>query len=138
MTAIVGNDGSFDFGTSPVHAGLMNRWRATWNYVTSEVTQFATTKNRMNRLGLPQITGSVSGMAIFDAASTAPAADLASGHTPGGEAGVTLQAATGCSWDGQAVFSTISLDVNKIGDTLLTFDFTSAGDDWAETWDEAP
>lgn len=138
QTTIIGNDGNFSFGT-PTHGGLMNRWRASWAYVITEITSFSNSNNRDSRAGLPQVSGTVTGIPQKDVADGAPDADVA---LSAGDGSVTLTAAANCTWSGTAVFNNISLDVNKVGDALLSFDFLGgegvAAGDWAESWDETP
>lgn len=134
MTAIVGNDGDFAFDAGS-GAGLLNRWRATFSNVVSEVTAFAETGFRRNRTGLLGIEGSASGTAQKDIASSDPDAST---RDAGFEEAITLTVATGCTYAFNAVYSAVSFDVNKIGDTLLTFDFVG-GETGTLTvaWDEA-
>lgn len=144
ITSIVGNDGSITMANAEdgtVHGGLLNRWRARCSYVTSEVTGFTDVKNRRNRLGLLSVEGSASGTPQFDAAVTAPQAGpivaSTSGPSPDGNA-LVLTSAAGCTWTFTAAIHAISMDMNKIGDALLTFDFMNGdADDFAEAWDEA-
>lgn len=138
MASLVGKDGDFSFGSGG-GGGVMNRWRARVAYVTSNVTRFADSTNVRNRLGLLSITGSATGIPARDEAAMAPDADAMSA---GGNSAVTLTAsstATACNWSFTGVFNGISLDVNKLGDQVLSFDFTNGdADDFAESWDETP
>lgn len=137
MTAIVGNDGNFSGIASG--AGLLNRWRATFAAVISEVTPFGATKLRGHRAGLIDITGSASGSLQKDVASSQP--DIIPTATTGPfrvESTLVLTVATGCTLTFLAIMSSIAFDVNKVGDALVTFDFMSGDTDvLTEVWDEA-
>lgn len=145
MAAIVGNDGSFA-GINAVGAEdmggilLLNRWRATFSNVISEVTGFnesMTTGFRRNRTGLLNIEGSASGAAHKDVAKSDPDAALYDGGEEIGTLTLSVSTtATACTYAFAAVVSAISFDVNKLGDTLITFDFTTGDGDVAAVWDE--
>ena len=133
MTAIVGNDGNFAMTSG---GGLLDRWRATFSNVLSEVTAFGETSHRRNRTGLLGIEGSASGKAQHSVVGTAD--PDATTRDAGAEDAITLTVATGCTYAFNAAFSLTSFDVNKLGDTLLTFDFV-AGETGSLTiaWDES-
>lgn len=132
MTAIVGNDGDFTMASG---GGLLNTWRATFSNVVSEITGFSETGNRRHRTGLLNIEGSASGVAQKDVATSDPDATT---RDAGFEETITLTVAALCTYAFGACFSAVSFDVNKVGDTLLTFDFTT-GETTGITpaWDEA-
>ena len=132
MTAITGHDGDF---TMIAGGGLLNRWRATFANVVSDITAFANTANMRHRTGLLSIEGSASGTAERDVANSDPGATT---RDAGAESAITLTVATGCTYVFNAAFSSVSFDVNKTGDTVLTFDFVGGETgSLALAWDEA-
>ena len=96
---------------------------------------FANTANMRHRTGLLSIEGSASGTAERDVASSDPGATT---RDAGAESAVTLTVASGCTYAFNAAFSSVAFDVNKTGDTVLTFDFVG-GESGSLTlaWDEA-
>lgn len=135
MTAITGNDGNFVM-TAGSGAGLLNRFRANFSNVISEVTAFAETSHRRNRTGLLGVEGSASGTAQLDVASSDPDATIKGG---GFEQAIVMTVATLCTYGLNVCFSNTAFDVNKLGDTLLTFDFVAGETGTLDiAWDEAP
>lgn len=129
MTALVGNDGSITIATTHQDA-LLNRWRATIGRVVSDVTPFGATNWIRNRLGLMTITGTASGP-VDDGSGDPINADTAT-HS----VGLTLSIGSSRDWQFDAAITAFTLDVTKVGDTILTYDFVG-GDSpgtFIETW----
>lgn len=134
MTALVGNDGATTL--SGTYGGVINRWQAAFNSVVSNVTSFADTVSMRNRLGLLSIEGSATGFPQADATSNEPGVSTIAANAAG--VSIVLTVATGCIYTFTAAFSGIAHDVNKLGDSVLTYNFVN-GDlaDLVVTWDES-
>lgn len=133
MARVTGNDGNATLPSG--HNGVLNTWRASYRPVVSNVTGFSDSTNQRNRVGLPAISGSASGALAFNEGSSAPGA----GSEAAGGASMTLTVATASTWAFTGAISGISIDVVKLGDTRVTFDFVGGdADDFAESWDEGP
>ena len=133
LTNIVGNDGAITLPAG-THDGVINRWRASFASVVSETTGFGDSTIRRNRLGMLSCEGSASGLPTFSAVSTQPGV----GDIVAGGSALTLTVATACSYVLTAAFSNITHDVNKLGESTLTFDFVNGDFDsltvnWAES-----
>lgn len=132
LTSIIGNDGAITL-PSGVHDGVINRWRASFASVVSETTGFGDSTIRRNRLGMLSCEGSASGLPTFDASNSAPGV----GDIVAGGSSLVLTVATGCTYTLTAAFSNITHDVNKLGESTLTFDFVNGDvDTLTIAWDE--
>lgn len=126
MVAIVGNDGSI---IMPSGGGLLNRWTVQFTRVVAEVTGFADAVSRRNRAGVIDISGTASGVPDTAVDPGVIALPTFSG------ASMTLQAQLGNTWIFIGLISSVSFDVSKLGESLVTFDFVSGiGDSLAEAW----
>lgn len=134
-TAITGYDGSASLTTA--HNASLKTWRASFTRAVSDVTDFADTGPR-RRLGMPDCSGSCGGTMNFDNTNTGPGVNATDWARDG--VAITLapkSASTACQYTMTAVVSNISMDVAKLGDATITFDFQlSGGSIWTETWDE--
>jgi len=131
MTAIVGADGDISL---PTVGGVLQSWQATVEYVLSETTGFAppsgTSQHRRFAGGLLSVSGSASG--ICDA-TTRPLGQNTGLPAPGGS--LTLTAQGGNTWAFTSIFPAVTLNIDKVGDSAISFDFTNGdADDFAETW----
>ena len=133
LTNIIGNDGAITL-LSGTHDGSMNRWRANFASVVSEVTGFSDSTIRRNRLGMLSCEGSASGVPTFAATQSQPGV----GDIVAGGSALTLTVATGCSYVLTAAMSNITHDVNKLGESTLAFDFVNGdADSLTINWDES-
>lgn len=128
MVAIVGYEGNV---TLPSGGGVLDVWSARITRVTSETTAFGHTIHRTNRAGLKDITGTASGKA-GDAVGDAP--DIQTLPADGG-ASMTLTVQAGNTIAFVGLISGIGFDVDKEGDSVVTYDFvTGDGDTLTEVW----
>ena len=139
MTAITGNDGNFTSTANDLSGiTLVNRFRATFTPVVSEVTAFSATKLRAHKGGLVDITGSASGLPAKDVANSQ--VDIIPSASTGPfrvDSTLVLQVATSCTYTFEALVSEVSFDVNKTGDSLVSWNFTTGDTDaLTEAWDE--
>lgn len=133
LTSIIGNDGAITL-PGGIHDGVINRWRASFASVVSETTGFGDSTIRRNRLGMLSCEGSASGLPTTGAGSSQPGV----GDIVAGGSALTLTVFTGCSYVLTAAFSNITHDVNKLGESTLTFDFVNGdADALTVNWVEA-
>ena len=143
MTNIIGNDGNWDGPGTNAHSGNIRSWNATLRYTLSNVTGFTDTEVQRNRRGLPTLEGSATGNPVHsDSTLNAPTHSVSGGTgdpsqgSGAGGAAMTLTVATGCTWGFTGVISSIAFTVDKLGESVITYDF-AMGDatDFTETWD---
>ena len=91
ITRVVGNDGAQPTLTG--HALNANQFSLTRTQTLGEVTGFADT-DRIRRGGVRDSRGTVTGVLVFDAASTSPAIDALSATA----ISVVLTFAPSCTW----------------------------------------
>ncbi len=132
-TRIVGNDGSITMPTATSNA-VINRWRGSFPKVASEVTGFEDSNIRRNRLGMTSFEGSGSGVPRFGAATTDPGVI----DRPVAGSSTVLTVATGCTYTMNLAMQNITHDVNKLGESLITFDMINGDADtltiaWSES-----
>ena len=126
-TQAVGNDAAITMPNA--HGGNIRTWSADSQIVLSEVTGFGSS-SREYKGGIAGLTGSAAGNPEFGAANTAPGTDD-NARVDG--ASITLTVATGCTLGFTAIMQNIRFNVDKVGDSQITFDFTANGD-ITETW----
>lgn len=132
MAAIIGNDGGITL-PSGVIGGVINQHSASFPRVVSDVTGFANAVIQTNRLGLPSMSGSASGVPAYNAAGTSP------GFLDRGAGGdsLTLTYITGCTVLATAAFSNVTISSDKQGDAAIAFEFVNGDSDaLTVTWDE--
>ena len=128
MARIVGNEGVVSFG---VHSILANAWSISISRVVSDVTAYGDSSSRAVG-GMPTYTGSVSGFLEKDSSNTSP--ELVGTFDSDDVVVVVLTAASGCTYTCSTCHvSGASVNVNKTGDTTLSFDFTASGG-FVESW----
>ena len=144
MTAVIGNDGNFTSTANDLSGiTLVNRFRVSFTPVVSEVTGFSASRIRAHKGGLVDITGSASGAPAKDVANSQ--VDIIPTATTGPfrvDSTLVLQVAASCTYTFEALVSEVSFDVNKTGDSLVSWNFTTGdaatdGAALAEVWDEA-
>jgi len=121
----------------------INSWSASHTVETVETTGFADGGFRTFDPTITSLTGSASGTAQYDAATTAllPAAladgsIMALGDLAGAIGTVTLTFVTGCTWScTTANITGLSVDRASDGKANVTFNFQFSGP-WTQTWDE--
>tara|TARA_R110000824_G_scaffold168136_4_gene345164 strand:+ start:3306 stop:3698 length:393 start_codon:yes stop_codon:yes gene_type:complete len=128
MARIIGNEGNASIAG---HDFVVNAWSMSVSRVVSDVTGYADTATNV-RGGLASFSGSASGFLKYGAGSTDPNLDVAE-FAAGSVEAVVLTAATGCTYNANAVISGVSIGVSKTGDTTISFDFTFATAP-VETW----
>jgi len=142
MTAITGADGAITTtGWSGKAAGAMGgvlrQWNATVSYVVSEITPFGASRNRRFTTGMLTVNGSATGETDDTLLPTAQTGATGVGQAPVGD--ILLTAQTGNTWGFYSIVSSVSLSVDKVGDNLISFDFTTgdeagAADQFVEAW----
>lgn len=119
MAALVGSDGNF--ASTSAGDAFMTRWRATFSVITTEITPFSEASYVNNVGGLLRIEGSASGAP--DGSGTGDPGAAVSGIN--GDITLTVRSTLARSWTFPALINGFSFDVNKTGDSILTFDFVS-------------
>ena len=115
-----------------------NRWQATANFSVVDTTGFSDSGYRTRALTIADISGSATGTALFDDASTSPiaAAVLAATFAPlSAQGSITLTHTTGCTHSFTGVISSVGFDrpIDGKEDTAHTFESSGA---ITQTWDE--
>lgn len=136
MANINGYDGFFSATNN--HNGSINVWQATMSRVVSDVTGFADT-GRRRIAGTWDCQGSASGSPTYEASSTGPGVNTTDWSRTGMAMTLGVVGSTVCYYTVTAVMSQIAFNVNKNGDSGMTFNFENSGGALpAETWDETP
>lgn len=125
LTYLVGNDGAVTLPAS--HGMNVKVWAANLTRVSSDVTAFGDTGKR-RRLGIVDVTGSLSGTPFYAAANSSAGIDVA-------QAGGTLvlslsgqtSGATGAYLSMTCLFDTFAMNVDKNGENTLTMNYQLSG-----------
>jgi len=126
-TRAIGYEGNWAAPTN--HGGIMRSWSLDTTMVESDVTGFGDTW-RAVRGGIFGGTGSAEGVPRYGTTNTAPGTTNTDRRT-GVE--LTLTQATGCTFVGTAILTSIAMGSDKVGDASLSFTFTFTGA-IVETW----
>ena len=142
-TVAIGSDGSCTLPSG--YDAELNTWSATITRATSVVTGFGDVGISRVASKIFDITGSAGGFPQYDAPNSSPISTFVGAN--GADGGTVILfvagsdgAADECSWEFNAVFSSISLGSTQDGESTVTFNFEMAQDpDTAPTftWYEA-
>lgn len=133
QTRISGSDGSVTLPAA-THEAVIRSFDLGFAYATANVTGFEDSVQR-NRIGMPALSGTMTGVPTYDAASTGPGfLDAVAGGSS-----VTWLFVTGCSIAATAGVNDIRGSSDAEGDATLVYSFVNGDSDTiTETWDETP
>lgn len=132
LTDIAGSGGSITFASNEV-GGDFENWSATIDGTVAEYTTFTSAPFPVRKITGVSISGSATGVLQFDAANTAPLANLTEAGME--VASMTLTAETGCTYAGAFVVSQVSIGRPSNGKAEITCNFASNGT-ITQSWDE--
>ena len=125
-TYLVGNDGAVALPAA--HGMNVKVWAATLTRVSSDITGFSDTGKR-RRLGIVDVTGSLSGTPFYAGSNTSAGMDVAQA---GGTLVLSLSGATSGTVAAayismSCVFDQFALNVDKNGESSLTMNYQLSG-----------
>ena len=125
-TYLVGNDGAVSLPAA--HGMNVKVWAATLTRVSSDITGFGDTGKR-RRLGIVDVTGSLSGTPMYGGTGNSAGMDVAQA---GGTLVLSLSGATSGTASAayismSCVFDQFALNVDKNGESSLTMNYQLSG-----------
>lgn len=125
-TYLVGNDGAVALPAA--HGMNVKVWAATLTRVSSDITGFSDTGKR-RRLGIVDVTGSLSGTPFYGGSGNSAGMDVAQA---GGTLVLSLSGATSGTVSAayismSCVFDQFALNVDKNGESSLTMNYQLSG-----------
>lgn len=125
-TYLVGNDGAVALPAA--HGMNVKVWAATLTRVSSDITGFSDTGKR-RRLGIVDVTGSLSGTPFYAGANTSAGMDVAQagGTLVLSLSGVTSGTVAAAYISMSCVFDQFAMNVDKNGESSLTMNYQLSG-----------
>ena len=125
-TYLVGNDGAVALPAA--HGMNVKVWAATLTRVSSDITGFGDTGKR-RRLGIVDVTGSLSGTPFYSGTNTSAGMDVAQagGTLVLSLSGVTSGTVSAAYISMSCVFDQFALNVDKNGESSLTMNYQLSG-----------
>ena len=128
-TYLVGNDGAVALPAA--HGMNVKVWAATLTRVSSDITGFGDTGKR-RRLGIVDVTGSLSGTPFYGGTGNSAGMDVAqAGGTLvlslSGQTATTTSATSAAFISMSCVFDQFALNVDKNGESSLTMNYQLSG-----------
>ena len=138
-TYLTGNDGSVTWPQTWGGQTKLSSWSASFSRTVSDLTGFGDTGKR-RQLGILDITGSCGGYMARNHADAEPGADLIDGDDLDGQQLVLISSSvsTACSFTFTAVLSQMQINIDKMGEAAVSFNFEiSNGVLPTVAWDES-
>ena len=120
-TYLVGNDGAVSLPAA--HGMNVKVWAATLTRVSSDITGFGDTGKR-RRLGIVDVTGSLSGTPFYGGTGNSAGMDVAQA---GGTLVLSLSGATSGTASAAYISMSFALNVDKNGESSLTMNYQLSG-----------